>query len=170
MVARRLSCLLFLLALPGCVGTHPGARDAGAGPAFSPIAFFAGDTVGEGILKIAFSSVRIVHVVGHGDVDADGALTLVQRVREGAKPERRRTWHIRPIGGDRYTGTLSDAAGPVSVIAHGAVVRIAYVAKGGFAVRQWLFLQPGGQVALNRLSVHKLGVRIAALRETITRR
>ena len=100
--------------------------------------FFAGDTVGEGVLKIDLTHRRTVHVVGHGDVDAGGMLVLVQQVREGAKPERTRIWHIRAIGDGRYTGTLSDAAGPVSVTSQGNVLRIAYRAKGGFAAMRFL--------------------------------
>ena len=168
-MAVSLRLLPFLLTLAACVGSPFRADEPRTDLAFSPIAFFAGDTVGEGLLKIGPTRIRTVHVVGHGDMDANGALTLVQRVREGYKPERTRTWHIRPLGGDRYTGTLSDAAGPVSVTAERNALRITYVAKGGFGVEQRLFLQPGGQVALNQLVVRKLGVRIARLRETITR-
>lgn len=169
MTMSRTRFLPIALMLSACVATPSHRREAAPDPHFSPIAFFAGDTVGEGVLKIALSPVRTVRVAGHGQVDADGALTLVQHVREGAKPDRTRTWHIRPIGGDRYTGTLSDAQGPVTVESHGNLLHIAYVAKGGLGIEQWLFLQPGGQVAFNRLVVRKLGLRIAALRETITR-
>ncbi|WP_375394326.1 DUF3833 family protein [uncultured Sphingomonas sp.] len=161
--------LLTLLTLSACAATPSYRHEVARGPFFSPIAFFGGDTVGEGSLKIDLMHARPVHVVGHGQIEADGTLTLVQHVREGAKPERVRTWHIRPIGGDRYTGTLSDATGPVSMEARGDIVRIHYSAKGGFAVAQSLFLQPGGRVAINHLVVRKVGVRIAALRETITR-
>ena len=168
-MAISLRILPILFALAGCVASPFRADEPRTDLAFSPIAFFAGDTVGEGLLKIGPTRVRAVHVVGHGEIDATGALTLVQRVREGHKPERTRTWHIRPLGGDRYTGTLSDAAGPVTVTAERNALHITYVAKGGFPVEQRLFLQPGGQVALNQLVVRKLGVRIARLRETITR-
>ena len=162
--------LPMLLALPACVATPTYRHEAAATPDFAPIAFFTGDTVGEGALTIGMVHRRPVHVEGHGTVEPDGTLLLVQHVRDGTKPERIRTWHIRSIGGDRYAGTLSDAAGPVRLETHGNALRIAYAAKGGFAVRQWLFLQPGGQVAVNHLIVRKLGIRIAALRETIARR
>ena len=150
-------------AMPRPVPATPTAPD------FSPNAFFEGDTVGDGRLKIDFMPVRRVGVVGHGIVAPDGTLVLVQRVREGTKPERTRTWHIRPLGDGRYTGTLSDAKGPVTVTVHGDRLAIAYRMKGGFAVRQSLRLQPGGQVAFNHLVVRKLGVPVAVLRETITR-
>ncbi|WP_174286997.1 DUF3833 family protein [Sphingomonas bacterium] len=163
----------FLLTLPmlsACAATPSYRHEVANSPVFSPIAFFGGDTVGEGSLKIDLLHVRPVHVVGHGQIAADGTLTLVQHVREGEKPERLRTWHIRPIGGDRYTGTLSDAVGPVHVESHGNALHIAYAAKGGLRIEQWLFLKPGGQVATNHLVVRKLGIRIAALNETISRR
>ncbi len=164
-----LSTMLVAMAACAPLPSDPPPMTAVAVPAFSPMTFFAGDTVGDGVLKIDLMRRRSVHVEGHGDIDADGRLVLVQRVREGSKPERTRTWHIRAIGDGRYTGTLSDAAGPVTVKSQGNVLRIAYVAKGGFPVRQSLFLQPGGQRVLNILVVRKLGIRIAALRETITR-
>ena len=171
-MAVRSVCRSFpiMLVLAGCGATPALVRDQGSGPAFSPIAFFDGDTAGGGRLKIAALPVRRVEVVGHGTVEPDGSLLLVQHVFEGAKPERVRTWHIRATGIDRYTGTLSDARGAVDIDVHGNVLHIAYVAKGGFPVVQWLILQPGGQVALNHLVVRKLGLRIASLRETITRR
>ncbi len=171
MATRRIRSLpVLLLLLSACVATPSHRHEAAPDPQFSPIAFFEGDTVGDGRLKIDLLPTRAVHVVGHGERAADGALTLVQHVREGDKPERTRTWHIRPIGGDRYTGTLSDARGPVSLETHGNTLHIAYRSTGGLGIEQWLFLQPGGRVALNRLVVRKLGLRIAALHETITRR
>ena len=42
--------------------------------------------------------------------------------------------------------------------------------KGGLHAQQWLYLQPGGQVARNRMVVTKFGVPVASLDETITKR
>lgn len=111
-----------------------------------------------------------VHVIGHGTVAPDGNLTLVQDVTQGSEPSKQREWQLRRVAPDRYTGTLTDAAGPVIADTAGNRLHIAYRQKDGLAVEQWLYLQPGGQVALNRMRVSKWGVAVAALAETITRR
>lgn len=136
-VMRRF--LLPLLMLAGCVATPSHRREAAPGPSFSPMAFFAGDTIGEGSLKIVLHRSRPVRVVGHGAVEPDGTLRLVQQVHEGDALERMRTWRIRAIGGDRYAGTLSDASGPVAMETRGNRLHIAYRAKGGLDIEQWLF-------------------------------
>ena len=83
------------------------------------------------------------------------------------KPERKRTWVIHETAPGRYAGTLTDAKGPVTGSSEGNVLHLAYTMKGGFGVDQWLYLQPGGKVALNRMKVSKLGITVAKLDETI---
>ena len=156
--------------LAACVTTAPHLDLARPTPVFSPNAFFGGDTIGVGVLSIDIVGKRATHVSGHGTVDPDGTLVLVQRVRQGSKPESTRTWHIRSAGGDRFTGTLTDAVGPVDAYVRGNLLHIAYASKGGLKVEQWLYLQPGEKVALNRMVVRKLGLPIASLDETITKR
>ena len=51
----------------------------------------------------------------------------------------------------------------------GNTLAIRYRIRGGLAVRQWIALQPGGQVALNRMAVFKFGLPVARLTETIRR-
>ena len=41
--------------------------------------------------------------------------------------------------------------------------------QGGLHAQQWFYLQPGGQVALNRMVVTKFGLPVASLDETIRR-
>ena len=38
---------------------------------------------------------------------------------------------------------------------------------GGLDAEQWLYLQPGGRVALNRMVLRKFGLPVATLDETI---
>ena len=42
--------------------------------------------------------------------------------------------------------------------------------KGGLHVEQWLTALPGGRALDNRMTVHKWGVRVATLRERISKR
>lgn len=141
---------------------------AQAGPHFDPIAFFTGTTRGDGRLKVLFSRGKAVRVAGRGAVAPDGTLVLDQQVTTDGTTKARQ-WRIRQVGPDRYEGTLTDAAGPVRLSVAGAVLRIAYHARGGLAFRQRIELESGSQVAHNVLKVRKLGIVVATLRETIRR-
>lgn len=167
---RKPCALVFTLLLGACVSTPRHADLARAEPVFSPAAFFTGRTTGEATLRIAFKGATPVRVEGEGHVDPDGTLVLVQHVRQGDKPVTTRSWHIRPAGPGRYTGTLTDATGPITGDVTGNLLHLRFTMKGGLDTEQWLYLQPGGQVALNRMVVRKFGVTVAALSETIRRR
>ena len=161
--------ILLGMSVAGCASTPPDQKLASPSPEFSPQAFFSGKTIGEGTLDIAFSQPTHTHVVGHGKVESDGTLILVQQVKEGSKPPRTRTWHIRPAGRENFQGTLSDAEGPISANVRGNLLHIRFKGKDGLDNEQWLYLQPGKRVALNRLVVSKFGIAVATLNETITK-
>ena len=156
-------------ALSGCVGTPVHKDLFEAAPAFSPAQFFSGETIGEGTLKIVFKGTRHTHVVGHGSVEAGNVIVLTQKVAEGDKPVRTRTWRIRPAGANRFTGTLSDAEGPIVASTAGNSMDIRYKMKGGLNVEQWLYLQSGEKTVINRMVVKKFGIPVASLRETIVK-
>ena len=170
---RRLAPLggvvsLVLFAASGCVSTARPAPTP-AGPVFDPVAFFAGRTEGRGILKVALHRRVTTLVEGRGRVDSAGTITLDQTVRRGNEAPTRRTWRLTRVGPDRYTGTLSDAAGPVTGDVRGGRLHLHFRMKGGLAADQWLVLEPSGTVARNVLLIAKLGVTVARLDETITR-
>ena len=167
--SRRCCCAFALLLLPlaGCVSTPQHASLASPGPRFAPEAFFAGRTVGDGVLRIDLSPAKRVHVEGEGQIGPDGALDLVQRVEQEGRPARVRTWRLRSRHDGGFDATLSDAVGPVAVDASGNLLHIRFVMKGGLGVEQWIYLQPDGRSALNRMVVRKFGIPVAALRETI---
>ena len=137
-----------------------------SGAALDPIVFFTGRTRGEGQLDKLFSSRIKVSVDSVGGRQGD-TLILDQTIHEGEKPARVRRWTMRRIGPNLYSGTLTDATGPVQVTIAGPRAYIRYIMKGGFEVEQQLALQGNGRTVLNRLDVHKLGVRVATLNETI---
>jgi len=141
-----------------------------AGPAFDPVAFFNGTTVGEGELKKALSSAEASHVVSHGRVEGDGTLVLDQTVAIAGEPLRRREWRLRESAPGRYTGTISDAAGAVTARVDGPVLSIAYRTKDKMSVQQAITLAPGGQSARNVMKIRRFGITFATLEETITRR
>jgi hypothetical protein len=156
-----------LLLVAGCVGVPPHADLAAPQPVFVPAAFFAGRTEGHARLKVIFGSTRPVHVVGEGQVMRDGTLVLDQVVSQADKPPKRREWRIRETAPGHYSGTLTDASGPVVGEVTGNCLHLTYPMKGGVKAEQWIYLQPGGATALNRMSITKFGVPVARLEETI---
>ncbi|WP_375396031.1 DUF3833 family protein [uncultured Sphingomonas sp.] len=138
-------------------------------PVFDPARFFAGRTHGTGSLNVVASKPKPVGVEGRGRVGGDGTLTLDQTVREGTKSPATRQWTFRPLGGGRYAGTLSDAAGPVAGEVTGNRLHLHFRMHGGIVADQLIDLAPDGRSAHNRMSFRKLGVVVARLDETITR-
>ncbi len=150
------------------VSTQLAAQRLAAAPVFDVVSFFAGRTEGRGVLKVALSPKRDVIVHGSGRVEPDGTLILDQVVeREGKQPEQRQ-WRIKEVAAGRYTGTLTDARGPVTGVLNGNVLKLRYRLKnGGLSAEQTLHLQPDGRTVLNRMEISKLGITIAELQETI---
>lgn len=153
------------LALSGCA--TPAALPADAGAAFDPVQFFSGRTRGEGILHKAIGGSSRITVASTGRVDERGTMILDQAIAGEGKRPRLRRWVMRPAGPNRFTGSLTDAAGPVEFTVAGPRATIRYRMKGGMAVEQRLALQPGGRTLLNRLTVSRFGLRLATLDETI---
>ncbi|SEL97847.1 Protein of unknown function [Sphingomonas palmae] len=163
--------LLVVLAVPfgaaGCVsGAGPLPR-AAPEPVFDPAAFFAGETHGVGTLRVVLRGATATDVRGIGRVDAAGTITLDQEVVQGGGAPKHRRWQLRPTGPLRYAGTLTDAVGPVVAITRGNMLEIRFTMRHGLKVEQRLFLQPGGRVALNRMTIRKLGIVVAQLDERI---
>jgi len=138
-----------------------------AGPApLDPIAFFTGVTNGEGSLDTLIARPVPVSVSSLG-LREHGGLKLIQRIEEGDKPERVRTWTLKPAGPGRYTGTLTDAEGSVEITVTGPRAEIRYTTPGGVRIKQQLALQPDGRTILNHLEAYKFGLRVAVLKEII---
>ena len=119
-------------------------------------------------MKVIFSSGRTVRVRSHGVVQPDGAIVVDQIIEEEGKTPRSRQWRLRREGAGRYSGTLSDAQGPVAGRVQGNALQLRFRAYG-LAVEQRIFLQPDGRTALNRMTLRKFGVPVARLDETIRR-
>lgn len=159
------SSLLVSLALSACVGTPQVATPAPA-PHFDALAFFLGRTLGTGRLKKVLSGVEKTEVEGIGRVE-DGTLVLDQVVKEGSKPARHRTWHIREDSPGQYSGRLTDASGPITGDADGNRLHLAFLMEGGLPTEQWLTLAGDGRSAHNIMVVQKFGMRVAVLDEEI---
>ena len=168
--SRHRRGLLWGLALLvcGCLPALPHI-DSGEAPAFDAIAFFEGSTEGLGTLTIRTRSPQTVQVQSVGTRTPGGGLTLVQSVRLGDAPPSERTWVLRPAGSARWTGTLTDADGPVEAWAEGDRLWIRYSMPRGLSMHQELTLQPDGGLALNLATVRFWGLPIARLTEQIWR-
>ena len=153
--------------LSGCLASQPPLGEGSPTPAFDPAEFFVGRSSGRGELSIRARGTETVHVESVGTRLDDGAVRLVQTVRRGDADPYKRTWLLRREAPGRWTGTLTEAEGPVEATADGNELRIRYRTGTFTTVRQRLLLQPGGSVALNRLTVTVLGVPIARLSERI---
>ncbi|RZM32067.1 MAG: DUF3833 family protein [Sphingomonas sp.] len=166
MTLRPAIAVTLALLVGACAGAPPVAR-TGTTPQFVAERFFAGRLDGLGTLKIVLHAPTTTHVSSVGHVVADGTLVLDQHIEQQGKPARDRQWRIRPLGNGRYTGTLTDASGPVTGEVEGNRLHLDFPMKGGVRVDQWLTLSSDAQVAQNHLIVRKLGVTVATLDETI---
>jgi uncharacterized protein DUF3833 len=149
-----------------------GAASASASaekPKLDMLAFFAGKTHAENVLKIVLKSPVPLIVDSVGGKGDRGDFVLIDTVREGDKPARQRKWIMRPTGPGRYSGTLTDAVGPVDVEIDGGTANIRYVMKGGLKIEQELTLQPDGKTLTNHVLAKKLGLKFARVDGTVRR-
>lgn len=161
------AALLGAVMLAGCGAKSPNPELAAPTPLFRPEQFFAGRTAGTGTLKIIFKDAESIRVEGRGRVAPDGTLILDQTVRRGQRPTQQRQWRIRATPAGGFTGTLTDATDRVQGRVSGNLLHLSYPMKGGVKAEQWLYLQPDGRTALNRMVITKLGLTVARLEETI---
>jgi len=105
-----------------------------------------------------------------GRVDKDGWLILDQKVAVEGDPLRQRRWRLRQVAPGKYSGTLSDAKGPVDVEVRAQTVQVRYVMKGNIKVEQTLTPLPGGRSVIARGIFRKFGMKVAIMKEKIDKR
>ena len=144
-----------------------GASPPAAPPA--PEQFFVGRTEGVGVVSVMLSGRHSVRDRSRGRMEPGGILVLDQVVEEEGRPARRSSWRLARSGGNRITGSISDARGPVTGDVAGNVIHLRYRGGEGPFVEQWITLQPGGRTATNRMIFRKFGLTVATLESTIRR-
>ena len=157
--------------MTACLAGFRLPKEPVGGPVFRPEQFFMGFTRGNGVLATRGRRDRNFNVTGVGRVASDGTFILDQKIRyaDGATDER--SFHIRRINDRDYAGTLSGVTGPVSASVDGNTFHVRYlIRRPAITMDQWIYLHPDGLTALNRSTVKILGIPIAHLSETITRR
>jgi len=131
------------------------------------IAFFTGKTHGENVMKIAFHHPHKLVIDSVGGRNKEGEFVLIDDVREEGKPARKRTWVMHPVTANHFSGSLSDANGPVDVVVSGDSATIRYVMRdGGLKIEQQLQLQHDGTLA-SQVVARKFGMKFAQADGTI---
>lgn len=129
--------------------------------------FFTGKTHADNVIKIALHSPHKLTVDSVGGRNKEGDFILIDNVQEEGKPPRKRTWAMRSAGPNHFTGSLSDAVGPVDIELAGNTATIRYVMKdGNLKIEQRLTLQPNGTLT-NEVVARKFGVKFATVQGTV---
>lgn len=100
------------------------------------------------------------HSYGRGKIREDGSLDLVQRVEDEGKPPKERRWRIRQVAPGRYTGTMSEANGPVTIEEVGGRYRFRFKMEGGVSVEQWITPSADGKSGANKITIKKYGMTV----------
>ena len=137
---------------------------------FTPHNGFIGQSEGNGKLKLFFGKQRPFHVESRGYDQPDGTFRLDQTVAFEGQPSQQRNWLLKTTSQNHYTGTLSDAAGRVTGLTNGSLLRLKYRVKGPLIMHQTLKLMPDGKTIDNVGRITLLGIIIGHLHETITRK
>ena len=149
-----------------CAAILPASADAGIR---QPLRFFEGHTEMQAVVKVIMKKPYRSRTFGSGRILGDGSLALLQQVYdEGQAPEQRR-WAVRQVAPGRYSGSMTDAVGPVSVDEVNGSYRFRFRMKGNLAVEQWLLPAPDGNSAQSKLTVRKYGMKVASSVGTVRR-
>ena len=134
-----------------------------------PLAFFEGRTESIGTVRLVTKKPFQSRAIGRGEIRPDGSLVLVQRVHDEGEQPRNRRWHMRQVGPGRYTGTMSEAKGPVTVEEVDGGYRFRFRMDGSITVEQWLIPSADGRSARSKVSIRKYGIRVGSSNGTIRR-
>jgi hypothetical protein len=157
---------LVCLALAALAATTTTAA-ADTGPKLDMLDFFTGKTHADNVMKTALHRPHKLVVDSVGGHNKEGEFVLIDNVQEEGKPARKRVWAMRPSGANHFTGTLSDAVGPVDVTVSGDTATIRYTMKDGhIGIDQQLQLQRDGSLS-NRVVARKFGMKFGEVNGTV---
>lgn len=138
-------------------------------PSSDPMRFFEGRTEGTSRTKVMLRSPFSTRSVGEGRMQSNGTLHVIQQVKDEGKPVHQRWWKIRRDSKGRYSGTMSDAVGPVAVQEIGGRYRFTFKMKGDLTVEEWITPAADGKTARNTVAVRKFGMVVARSEGTFRR-
>ncbi|MDQ3246141.1 MAG: DUF3833 family protein [Pseudomonadota bacterium] len=138
-----------------------------AGEPLDPLEFFEGRTETQAVVKVMLRKPYRTQSIGHGQIGADDTLTLIQKVKDEGKPAHERRWKVRRSGAERFTASMTDAVGPVTIERVGPQYRFRFKMKGNLQVEQMLTPNAGGRSAKSAIKVRRMGVVVATTNGTI---
>lgn len=133
---------------------------ANAAPLGDPLRFFEGRTESVSTVKVIAKKPFLSRSIGRGEIRSDGTLHLVQRVEEDGRPPFDRRWRIGQVAPGRFSGTMSEAKGPVTIEEIEGRYRFRFKMKGSVSVEQWLTPTPDGKSARSQITIRKLGITV----------
>jgi hypothetical protein len=122
--------------------------------------FFSGHTHADNDLRVVFHSPTKLIVDSVGKREGT-EFVQTDTVHEGDKPVRTRVWRTHETSPGHFSGTLTDATGPVDIAVHGGSVTIRYTMKGGLDILETMELQADGRSLSNHVIAKKLGLTFA---------
>lgn len=128
----------------------------------NPMTFFEGRTESIGTVRLVMKKPFRSKAIGEGEIKSDGSLVLVQRVYDQGEQPRVRRWHMRRVGEGRYSGTMSEAKGPVTVEEIGGKYRFRFRMDGSVSVEQWLIPAADGRSARSKITIRKYGIQVGS--------
>ena len=164
MSAGRMMLALVPMAL---VGASASAGAADSNQPSDPMRFFEGRTESISTVKVITKKPYRSKTIGDGEISADGVLNLVQRVHEEGREPYSRRWRMRQVGPGLFSGTMSEARGPVTAEQIGGRYRFRFKMKGNVSIEQWVTPLPGGKSARTRTTIRKLGMTVGRSEGTI---
>ena len=138
-----------------------GSDVAAAQPAADPFRFFEGVTESVDTLKVIMRKPMHTRSIGRGEIQPDGALSLVQRVEDDGRSPYLRRWLIKQVGPRHFVGTMSEATGAVTVDEIDHRFRFRFRMVGSLSVEQWLTPMAGGRSARSDMTARKYGIAVA---------
>ena len=139
----------------------------GAERKLDALRFFEGRTESISTIKLVMKKPYKSRSIGRGEIKPDGSLQLVQRVEDEGQPPHDRRWHIREVGPGRFTGTMSEAKGPVTIDEINGKYRFRFKMKGNVSVEQWVTPHPSGRSASSKVTIRKMGITVGQSDGTI---
>ena len=140
---------------------------SGADRKIDALRFFEGRTESIATIKLVMKKPYRSRSIGRGEIKSDGSLHLVQRVEDEGKPPHDRRWHIREVAPGRFSGTMTDAKGPVTIDEIEGKYRFRFKMKGNVSVEQWVIPLPGGRNATSKVTIRKMGITVGQSDGTI---
>lgn len=138
----------------------PSAADADSDRA--PLQFFTGKTEMVSTVKVIMKKPFRSRAVGNGRILSDGTLSLAQQVYDEGEETKQRHWKIRQVGSGHYSGSMTEAVGPVVVDEVEGRYRFKFRMKGNLSVEQWMTPLAGGNSAKSNTTVRKFGMKVAS--------